>query len=150
MANQPSQTFIGRQSELAVLTAALDDALAGRGQIVMLAGEPGIGKTRLAQELASLAESLGALVMWGWCYEHTGAPPYWPYVQPIRAYVEMADAQQLRAQMGPGAGHRQDPSGPGISFPRRVLGRSGAMGVVLRAQWRSTLLAICPAHPGLC
>ncbi len=94
--------FIGRQHELAVLAAALDDALSGRGQMVMLAGEPGIGKTRLAQELASRAESLGAQVMWGWCYEHAGAPPYWPYAQPIRAYIESADAQQLSSQMGPG------------------------------------------------
>ena len=85
--------FIGRQHELAVLAAALDDALSGRGQMVMLAGEPGIGKTRLAQELASRAESLGAQMMWGWCYEHAGAPPYWPYAQPIRAYIESADAQ---------------------------------------------------------
>ena len=101
--NEPRESgFIGRQPELAVLTAVLDDAIAGRGQMVMLAGEPGIGKTRLAQELASRAESLGAQVLWGWCYEHAGAPPYWPYVQPIRAYVETADADQLRTQMGPG------------------------------------------------
>jgi len=97
-----SSGFIGRQPELAVLTAALDQALSGRGQMVMLAGEPGIGKTRLAQEIASRAESLGAKVLWGWCYEHAGAPPYWPYVQPIRAYIEAADAQQLGSQMGPG------------------------------------------------
>ena len=70
--------FIGRQPELATLTAALDEALAGRGQMVMLSGEPGIGKTRLALELASRADSLGAQVLWGWCYEHAGAPPYWP------------------------------------------------------------------------
>ncbi len=94
--------FIGRQPELAVLTAALDDALAGRGQMVMLAGEPGIGKTRLSQELASRAESLGAQVLWGWCYEHSGAPPYWPYVQPIRAYIEETDAEQLSSQLGSG------------------------------------------------
>jgi len=103
MVNQPGQTFIGRQQELAVLTTALDEAMAGRGQMVMLAGEPGIGKTRLAQELASHGESLGARVMWGWCYEHAGAPPYWPYVQPIRAYVQDTSADQLRSQMGPGA-----------------------------------------------
>jgi len=42
--------FIGHQTELAVLNAALDDAVAGRGRIVMLAGKAGIGKTRLAQE----------------------------------------------------------------------------------------------------
>jgi MoxR-like ATPase len=52
-----SQIFVGRQRELAALTAPMDDALEGRGQIVMLAGEPGIGKTRTAQELASYAES---------------------------------------------------------------------------------------------
>jgi predicted ATPase len=52
-----SQIFVGRQRELAALTAAMDDALGGRGQIVMLAGEPGIGKTHTAQELASYAES---------------------------------------------------------------------------------------------
>ena len=91
--------FVGRQREMAELRTALDAAMAGRGQMVMLSGEPGIGKTRLAQELASRAESLGAQVMWGWCYEHAGAPPYWPYVQPIRSYIETADAQQLRLQM---------------------------------------------------
>lgn len=85
-----------------MLGSALDEALSGSGQMVMLAGEPGIGKTRLTQELASHAESLGAQVLWGWCYEHAGAPPYWPYVQTIRAYVETADAEQLRTQVGPG------------------------------------------------
>ena len=48
--------FIGRQKELAVLVGALDDALSGKGQLVMLAGEPGIGKTRLAHELTTLAD----------------------------------------------------------------------------------------------
>ena len=43
-----SPDFVGRHREMAELTAALDDALAGRGRMVMLAGEPGIGKTRLA------------------------------------------------------------------------------------------------------
>ena len=76
MTSQPNQIFIGRQQEMAVLASALDDALSGRGRLVMLDGEPGIGKTRLAQELASRAESLGAVVLWGWCYEHAGAPPY--------------------------------------------------------------------------
>ena len=100
---QESDDFVGRQSEMAELGAALDAAIAGRGQMIMLSGEPGIGKTRLAQELASRAQSLGAQVMWGWCYEHAGAPPYWPFVQPIRAYVQEISAEQLRSQMGPGA-----------------------------------------------
>ena len=63
MVSQSGQIFVGRQREIAQLRAALDDALSGRGQVVMLAGEPGIGKTRLAQEIASRAESLGAQVL---------------------------------------------------------------------------------------
>ena len=99
----PQSGFIGRRSELAVLTDALDEALAGRGQIVLLAGEPGIGKTRTAQELALRAEQQGVQVLWGWCYENEGAPPYWPWVQLLRAYVQQADPEQLRSEMGPGA-----------------------------------------------
>lgn len=96
------EDFVGRQRQMAELSVALDAAIAGRGQMVMLAGEPGIGKTRLAQELAFRAESLGAQVLWGWCYEHAGAPPYWPYVHPIRTYVETADPSQLSSQIGSG------------------------------------------------
>jgi len=103
MENQPGQMFIGRHQEMTTLIATLDEALAGRGQVAMLAGEPGIGKTRLAQELGFHGESLGAQVWWGRCYEHVGAPPYWPYVQPIRAYIQDVGADQLRSQMGPGA-----------------------------------------------
>ena len=88
---------------MAVLNEALDDAMSGHGRLVMLAGEPGIGKTRTAQELASYAEAQGARVLWGWCYEQVGAPPYWPWVQPIRSYVQNTDPDQLRSQMGPGA-----------------------------------------------
>ena len=60
---------------MADLQAAMDRVVAGQGQLVMVAGEPGIGKTRTAQELASYAESLGSRVLWGWCYERDGAPP---------------------------------------------------------------------------
>ena len=73
-------TFVGRKRELETLTAALEDAVVGRGRVVMLSGAPGIGKTRTAREFADLAEADGAKVMWGWCYEHQGAPPYWPWV----------------------------------------------------------------------
>ncbi len=73
-----SADFVGRQQELAELIAVLDDALAGRGRLVMLVGEPGIGKTRTARELSTLAEQRGAQVLWGLCYEGERAPPYWP------------------------------------------------------------------------
>ncbi len=95
-------TFVGRQREMGELKAALNDAMSGQGRLVMLAGEPGIGKTRTAQELAGNAETLGAQVLWGRCYEEEGAPPYWPWVQPIRSYVQQRDAERLRSEMGPG------------------------------------------------
>ena len=90
---------------MAELTAALEDALAGHGRLVMLAGEPGIGKTRIAQELAAVAEQRGANVLWGRCYEGEGAPPYWPWVQSMRSYVQLKDAGQLAAELGPCAAH---------------------------------------------
>ncbi len=76
----PSEGFVGRRQELAELKLALEDAMSGQGRLVMLAGEPGIGKTRTTQELATYAETRGAQVLWGWCYEEEGAPPYWPWV----------------------------------------------------------------------
>jgi hypothetical protein len=69
----------------------------------MLVGEPGIGKTRTAQELVAHAETQGGQVLWGWCYEGEGAPPFWPWLQPIHAYVQRRDPEQLRSEMGPRA-----------------------------------------------
>ncbi|MFQ6027992.1 MAG: AAA family ATPase, partial [Dehalococcoidia bacterium] len=70
-----SSGFVGRHREMGVLRAALADAMSGRGRLVMLVGEPGIGKTRTAQELAVAAETQGAQVLWGRCYEEAGTPP---------------------------------------------------------------------------
>ena len=95
--------FVGRRREMVELTAALEDALGGQGRLVMLAGEPGIGKIRTAQELAALAEGKGAKVLWGWCYDEEGALPYWPWIQPMRSYVRQTTHGQLRQQMGLGA-----------------------------------------------
>jgi len=98
-----SSGFVGRRQELDDLKAALEDAKSGHGQLALLAGEPGIGKTRIAQELAIHAESRGTQVMWGACYEGEGAPPYWPWVQIIRAHLQRAAACQLQTDMGAGA-----------------------------------------------
>ena len=91
--------FVGRAHELGRLRAALDDALAGRGRLLMLSGEQGIGKTRIATELAEHAERHGAGVLWGRCYEREGAPPFWPWVQVIRACVETCDPELLRSEI---------------------------------------------------
>ena len=95
--------FVGRQREMGELKACLEDALSGRGRLVTLVGEPGIGKTRTALELATYAGLRQAQVLWGRCYEEQGAPPYWPWVQAIRSYVRDVDPEQLRSEMGAGA-----------------------------------------------
>ena len=95
--------FVGRQREMDDLKATLEEALSGRGRMVTLVGEPGIGKTRTAEELETYAKLRGAQVLWGRCYEDVGTPPYWPWVQAIRSYVRDRDPEQLRSEMGSGA-----------------------------------------------
>jgi DNA-binding SARP family transcriptional activator len=99
----PTGGFVGRREELAELTAGLEDALAGRGRLFVLAGEPGIGKSRLADELVARARARGAVTLIGRCWEAGGAPAYWPWVQSLRAYLRECDAGALRSQLGPGA-----------------------------------------------
>src|SRR5918996_3167972 len=103
MATLTDGEFVGRQREMGRLKAILENTLSGQGQLLMLVGEPGIGKTRTAQELAARAEQRGARVLWGWCYEEEGAPPFWPWLQPIRSYIQQRDPEQLKVEMGPGA-----------------------------------------------
>lgn len=81
----PEGALIARAQELATLAAALDSALRGEGRVVMLAGEPGVGKTRLAQELALQARGRGAIVAVGRCYEPLRAAPLAPFVEALSA-----------------------------------------------------------------
>jgi class 3 adenylate cyclase len=95
--------FVGREKEMDELRAGLEDALSGRGRLLMLVGEPGIGKTRTSEEFATYAGLRNAQVLWGRCYEGEGAPAYWPWVQVIRSYVHDREPQALMSEMGPGA-----------------------------------------------
>jgi class 3 adenylate cyclase len=92
--------FVGRERELEEMRATLEDALSGRGHLLLLTGEPGIGKTRTAEELATYAQVRGAQVHWGRCHEADGAPAYWPWSEAIRSYVRDADPVGLAWQLG--------------------------------------------------
>ncbi|HYL58689.1 MAG TPA: AAA family ATPase, partial [Candidatus Acidoferrales bacterium] len=90
--------FVGRIRELAELRAGLEDALGGRGRLFLVSGEPGVGKTRLADEFSVRAASSGSCVLWGRCWEGGGAPAYWPILQVVRALIarrELAPAVPL-------------------------------------------------------
>jgi predicted ATPase len=94
MDNQPrvvpsaSHIFIGRDAEMAELSAGLEDAVDGRGRLFLIGGEPGIGKTMLAEQLGVRALERGARVLWGRCWEGGGAPAYWPWTQALRPLIE--------------------------------------------------------------
>ncbi len=97
-------SLFGRRRECDELRAYLADALAGRSQLVLLAGEPGIGKTRLADELSVEAAARGAVVAWGRCWEAGGAPVYWPWIEILRACARECppdSLEVLRAQHSP-------------------------------------------------
>src|SRR5438093_166015 len=95
--------FVGREKEMDELRAGLEDSLSGRGRLMMLVGEPGIGKTRTSEEFATYARLRNVQVLWGRCYEGEGAPAYWPWVQIIRSYVHDKEPKDLMSEMGPGA-----------------------------------------------
>ncbi|HEY6595115.1 MAG TPA: AAA family ATPase [Asanoa sp.] len=77
--------FVGRERERADLEARLVAAHAGAGQVVLVAGEPGVGKTRLAEEATGTARRLGLATAWGRATDEAGSPPYWPFRQVLRA-----------------------------------------------------------------
>ena len=97
--------YIGRERELAVLLAALEDATGGRGRVLLIAGEPGIGKTALAEQLATHAVERGARALWGRCWEGAGAPPYWPWAQIVRSLAAGSEEEAFRSYVGSGAAH---------------------------------------------
>ena len=103
MTARPSGEFVGRADQTSEFTVAVDRVLAGQGQLVMLAGESGIGKTRTAQEFASAARLSGMTVLWGRCYERRGVPPFWPWSQAIREYLLKCEPGRLRSELGIGA-----------------------------------------------
>jgi ATP/maltotriose-dependent transcriptional regulator MalT len=99
---RPASLFVGRRQETALLTKALENARQGRGQVVLLAGSGGMGKTRLAQQLATRAEADGVTVLWGRCLEEPGAPLYWPWRQLIRNYLRTSGDPDPAATLGAG------------------------------------------------
>jgi DNA-binding SARP family transcriptional activator len=95
--------FVGREQELGEVYAALDDTFGGRGRLVLIVGEPGIGKSRLAEEVVRQARARGARALVGRCWEAGGAPAYWPWVESLRAYVRDVPAATLAKEIGRGA-----------------------------------------------
>nr|NIY10429.1 AAA family ATPase [Gemmatimonadota bacterium] len=99
----PASSFVCREQELRLARASLHEALAGRGQTLLLVGEPGIGKTRLAAEVATIARGRGAAVLWGGCQEGSEGPAYWPWIQILRGWLREWGVDALHTAAGAAA-----------------------------------------------
>ena len=89
--------FVGRTEEVALLRSLFDDCLSGRTRAAMVVGEPGVGKTRLVEELSTYAAMRGAEVCWGHSYEGEGGLPYLPFTEALSAHVRASADGSLLA-----------------------------------------------------
>ena len=87
--------LIGRTAQLDALTSCIDGAVAGTGQLLLIAGEAGIGKSRLVAEAAAVAAAHGCLVLRGACFEPDRSAPYAPFLEILRRRVHQAATQPL-------------------------------------------------------
>jgi tetratricopeptide (TPR) repeat protein len=92
--------LVGRGAESQQLKQHWEEALQARGHLALLSGEPGVGKTRLAQELIAYAQQSGATILRGGCYEYEATTPYLPIVEAFREWVRWQTPERLRAILG--------------------------------------------------
>jgi DNA-binding SARP family transcriptional activator len=94
------QGVFGRAREMSRLLARFDGVAAGRGGVVLLDGEPGIGKSHALRQLADAARASSAIVLAGRCVEGAWAPPFRPFAEAVARYAELVSLRQLRADLG--------------------------------------------------
>lgn len=99
----PGPPFVGRERELVGLRDQLEAILAGYGGVALLAGEPGIGKSRTARCLADLTKARGGQVLWGRCFDAEWTPPLAPWLEAVGRWAADHDPDRLRAELGPPA-----------------------------------------------
>jgi serine/threonine protein kinase/tetratricopeptide (TPR) repeat protein len=99
------RVFVGRESELRQLQSAFDAAMSGQGSLIMVVGEPGIGKTALCEQLATYVTLRGGKSLVGHCYEEGSLSlPYLAFVEALRSYVLTRESDELQNELGSGAG----------------------------------------------
>ena len=86
--------MVGRERELASLLSGLDDAASLRGRLFLISGEPGVGKTRLADEVAAAADGKRMAILVGHCSEHDEAVAYLPFVEILENFIDRASQRR--------------------------------------------------------
>ncbi|HEX6382153.1 MAG TPA: AAA family ATPase, partial [Acidimicrobiia bacterium] len=100
----PPADLIGREHEVGRLLERVEQTAAGQGGLAILAGEQGIGKTRLLDDFATRVERLGCSVLWGRCHEGDWSPPYGPFIELLEAQAALCEVTELRRDLGDAAG----------------------------------------------
>ncbi len=95
--------FVGREAERSKLRRLLDQSVSGQGALVMIGGEPGVGKTRLTEELLAEARQRGCLALVGHCYEMEGSPPFVPFVETLERTARLVPHAVFREALGDAA-----------------------------------------------
>jgi predicted ATPase len=103
MAGPTDRPFVGRVAEREALAAQIAAAQGAGGRVVLVVGEPGVGKTRLIEE--AVATVAAGRVLWGRCQDIQGAPAFWPWIQALRSYARTVSPEQLRVEAGDDAAH---------------------------------------------
>ncbi|HEY4409537.1 MAG TPA: AAA family ATPase, partial [Acidimicrobiia bacterium] len=98
----PRLPFVGRDGPQARLLALISEAGAGRGGLAFVVGEPGIGKTRLVEELAEHGRRDGFTVVWGHCLDGDWSPPYAPFAEALEAATALGEPDELAIDLGTG------------------------------------------------
>jgi serine/threonine protein kinase/tetratricopeptide (TPR) repeat protein len=98
------RVFVGREPELKQLQSAFDGAISGQGALMMVTGEPGIGKTALCEQLSTYVALRGGRTLVGHCYEAGSLSlPYLAFVEALRSYVLSREPKDLKEELGSGA-----------------------------------------------
>src|SRR5829696_2993858 len=153
--------MVGRESEQANLRRTVDEALAGRGGLALVAGEAGVGKSRLVGEVGAEAEARGMRVLTGHCVEMESAPPYLPYVEMIEEAISsprsplalreaLGDVAPEIARIAPALRRLYPDIAPPVELPpelaRRYLWNSFREFVTRGAQTQPLLLVLEDLH----
>ena len=117
-AERPEDALVDRRREMTLISRRIEEARTGHGCFIALSGEPGIGKTRLAQESAALAKQSGFRVFWGQCHDGQYIPPYWPWKELLRGLLGVlpsrtsARGRSISSALSPIVGEARGPEAP--------------------------------------